>query len=535
MTSRIAAAPRRDWTENAQEIAVAVTTALRTPGGTAALRPVQAVALKEISEQRGLFGSIRVGAGKTLITGLAPVVLGSRRPVLLVPANLICKTIEDFETWRRHFKIPHNIRLISYSKLGLETYANLLENYQPDLIMADEAHKLRHVRRSAVARRVMRYLHEHPECRFIALSGTLSNSSLLDYAHMLICALRTRAPVPLDEHALDEWRSILDARGDSDDPTPLIPHLGPITSVTEAREAFRKRLSETPGVIITPASFRGVPLSFRVHKLPEPRGSVEHIERLRKYWEAPDGWSLADQRFEVWAVARQMALGFCYIHDPRPPEDWFAARRAWCRFVRQTIEQGDTYDSEKQVSSACERGELPRTLWDEWQEIRPSFAPQTRPLWFDNSVVEWTAIWGMRKPSGSLIWVEHTAFGNRLAAATGWRYYREGGYDATGRYVEHASPNEPAIVSIKANSEGRNLQHLFWRNLIVSPLNRGSENEQVIGRTHREGQTRAVTVETISIVDENVSCLENAFVDALYAQKTLGQEQKLLIATENER
>ncbi len=62
--ARIIALPRRVWEEKGERLAAALTEYLRAPGGTQKLRPVQAAALQEAHDFGGLFGPIRVGAGK---------------------------------------------------------------------------------------------------------------------------------------------------------------------------------------------------------------------------------------------------------------------------------------------------------------------------------------------------------------------------------------------------------------------------------------------------------------------------------------
>src|SRR5438128_2692375 len=84
---RILALPRR--VADGSDLVEPLTQALKTPTGTQTLRPVQAQALYDMGTYGGLFGPLRVGSGKTLVTLLAPLLLEAKRPVLLLPANLI--------------------------------------------------------------------------------------------------------------------------------------------------------------------------------------------------------------------------------------------------------------------------------------------------------------------------------------------------------------------------------------------------------------------------------------------------------------
>lgn len=544
--NRIRALASRDWTENASLCADQLTAILRQPTGTMRLREIQAVALLELYRAGGAFLHIRTGGGKTLITGLAPTVLGAKRPLLIMPAKLIAKTCEEFAEYRKHFLIPHNIKIISYETLGREEHADFLERYQPDWIGADEAHKLKNVKTAACAIRVVRYMVQHPNTVFCSLSGSLAKGSILDYAHLLVLGLKSGAPVPIDQYALEEWAACLDADSDETNFAPLIPALGEINSLSEARQKFQTRLASTPGVIISRDSFNDVPLQIAVHSFAPSPGIAPHLANLYKYFVAPDGWEFADSRFEVYSKAREMALDFCYVYDPRPPDDWFAARRGYCYIVRKVIEDGTLRnekglpcDTELQVRKACEARALPKyalDAYDTWTSIKDTFKPNSLALWYDYAVAKRCIDWAQRHPAGSLIWVEHTAFGELLETVTGWSYYRNGGKSRQGVYIENADPRVPAIISVDSNLEGRNLQYFerwgrgFDRNLVPAGFENNPMSEQLISRTHRDGQRFPVTVELFEIVKENASSLDKALDQARFTQEHLGQEQKLLIA-----
>jgi hypothetical protein len=493
------------------------------------LRPVQAVAIAEACEHGGLFGHIRVGAGKTLISALIPKVLDAQRPLLLVPASLVPKTLRDFDLLRLHWQIPHTIRVSSYSRLGLAQHAEMLNAYRPDLIIADEGHKLKRVRESAVARRVARYMHENPNCRFVCLSGTLTKGSLRDYAHLLIWALRGNAPIPLETDVLNEWCEILDAWAEGANYDNLTAALGPVANQTDARKAYAQRLTQTPGVVISRESFRDVSLTIQRHRIPIPAAMDPYVSKLRDEWLAPDDWPLADAAFEVWRVARELGLGFCYICDPRPPSDWFDARRNWCRFVRQTLAASRHFDSEFQVAAACSDGRLDPTLWQEWKEIEPTFTPETTAIWYSTHAIDWALSWG-RQRNGGVIWVEHTAFGRLLSDLSGWPFFEGEGLDSEGRYIEDMQGDATIIASVHANREGMNLQ--AWHAvLVVCPHNSNVQNEQMIGRLHRDGQAHPVHVDMMITIEENDKSIENAVREAEYTYESTELEQKLLIAT----
>jgi hypothetical protein len=497
------------------------------------LRTIQALALAELLMAGGLFCAARVGAGKTLISGLAPTVLNSRRPLLVVPAALVEKTHREFAALRVHWKIPYP-RIISYTQLGLRKHADALAQYAPDLIIFDEAQHLKHVKSAACARRVARFLAapENREVRVVVLTGTPARKSLKDYAHLLVWALRDRAPVPHDPDLIAEWAALLDDEHNSDtwqslDYSILVPHLGHVHDRDSARLAFQDRLKHTPGVVISADAFTGSALTLAPIWLDAPGYLDEHWERLRELWTMPDGWLLADKAIGVWQSAQQLALGFYYRAEPRPPDDWNDARKEWCRFCRRVLEASEVYDTEAQVRDACVAGKLPSHAWDAWESIRPSFELHTVAEWLSVHALEAAAAWGR---DGGIVWTNHRAFGTALSKHTGWAYFGSGGLDATGRAVD-AVKDRTIIASIKACGTGRNLQYQFNRNLFVTPPTAALDWEQFLGRTHRDGQPCAEVAAAYFI-----GCLENlvavpvALGYARYTEATLGQPQKLLQA-----
>lgn len=209
---RILALPRRVWSPaDAQSLAHDLSQVLGD--GSVSLRPIQAIALVELAQCRGLFAPIRVGGGKTLVSLLAARMVGAERPLLLVPANLVDKTEREARTLRLHWDVPELVRVMSYEILGRVQAAEALDRYAPDLVFADECHRLKHANR-AVTRRVMRYLKAHPEVVFAAASGTITTRSILDYAHLVGRALGLGSPLPLSRNQREEWSAALDGDGE---------------------------------------------------------------------------------------------------------------------------------------------------------------------------------------------------------------------------------------------------------------------------------------------------------------------------------
>jgi hypothetical protein len=535
---RVLRLPRRTWEEQETAFADQLSKVLRKPGGRMMLRAIQAQALFEARTVGGMFGPIRVGGGKTLISLLAPFVMGSRRPLLLTRANLIEKTKRDGRELAIHWPVPNFIRIESYEKLGRTNHAELLNLYRPDLIVADEAHRLKNPK-AAVTRRVHRYMNAHPETRVVAISGTITRKSLLEYAHLLKWCLKGQLPVPDSYSELEDWSGALD---DTDGEAKVLPGALILLCNTEeraledqrtaARRGFRRRLVETPGVVATKGDQLGASLTIQAVKTDMAQVIDQAFYTLRHDWKTPDDWSL-NEPMHVAQVARQLAVGFYYKWDPRPPQAWIDTRKEWSQWCRYILTNNKrNLDSELQVRNAIDHGHYPDAYpaLENWRRIEASFKPNTVPVWLDDSVIDLAARWAMTQTG--IVWCEHIAFAERLARKTNLVYYGEGGLDRQGRYIENHSPGESLIASEGSNCEGRNLQYLFSRNLIISPSASGQRWEQLLGRTHRDGQPAdEVIADVLCTCKEHAGALEKARRQALFTEATMpGQTQKLLYA-----
>lgn len=557
---RILALPKRDVSVEATEaLAAEMTELLKRSGGTMTLRPLQALSLYEAGELGGGFFPLRVGYGKSLIALIIAYVLDAKRPLLLNPAGLITKTErERNEVYGPHFLVPNHVRVFSYEKLGRADYANELEDYPPDLVIADEAHKLKNPD-AAVTKRLLRYMENHPETMFVALSGTIMDHSVLEFAHILRWCLKGRAPVPLSDHELSEWASALDvkaprgneyARYEAGALTALadgVPGIDTKDDQTRARLGFRHRLITTPGIVATAADDDDVKATIRIRGIvyaptrAEKDPSQDQIHNIRKMKMTED-WLLTTP-MEVWMHMREAAAGLVYHWDPRPPDDWIDSRKAWSKFIRDALKaskrNGGELDSPLQVRRAVECGHLPEgeALLEAWlkakdlpRENDKPFKPNVVPVWHDDLALKACAKWAKSSGPG-IIWTEHTLFARRLAEKTGLKYYGQGGYSDDGEFIDDADPKKSVIASADANKEGRNLQHNWSKNLITCLEERPGKFEQMIGRTHRSGQQAdEVTVDVLIGCMEHLNAWRRLVPAAQAVKDTTGAEQKVLLA-----
>ena len=530
---RIDSLPRRVWTESeGQRLAELMTKELKTPQGTMKLRPVQAIALYEAMETGGLFGPIRVGGGKTVLSMLLAKVLEARWPILLLPAALIEKTEHDRRILAEHWKLPTDLEFVSYEILGRVKAADYFKYRSPELIIADESHRLKN-KRAGVTRRVLRYMREHPDTKFAAMSGTVMKGSINDFAHILRWCLKDSAPVPQDDEEVMTWAEALDEKINPlarRTPGALMTFVGKTDgSLEEGRQAFQYRLLNTKGVVASQRS-DGVTCSLRVSALEYKPAPVteQHFSHVRTTWSTPDGWDFKEA-IELRRYLRELALGFHSIWDPRPPPEWLAARKAWSVFVRGVLSNSRSLDTPLQVANVVDAGRLEDDgAHAAWRAIEKTFTIQPKPVWHDDSALQAAATW-MEREKG-IVWTEHVFFAKKLAQMTGAAYYGADGLDESGSSITYVKPGRGIIASIQANGTGRNLQ-MFSSNLFASCPSGPSQMEQTIGRTHRDGQEAdEVIVDILLGCAEHAEAFSRALAGARAAADTLGHDQKLLLA-----
>lgn len=532
---RILALPRRQWENDIERLVEPMSRYLRAPGGTQTLRPGQVAFLRDVHDQRGAFGPLRTGLGKTVLSLLTFTVLSAKRPMLIVPAALRDKTFREMHNHRKHWLVPVYVRIVSYELLGREQSANLLEEWNPDVLVMDECHRAKNRSASGV-RRIGRYIAAHPETRVAAMSGSVMKRSVKNFAHIIDWCLRERSPAPRDFKAVLEWGMALDelhAEEQTLEPGALFALCGPeeagLEPLKAIRRGFRRRLTDTPGVVATQEGALGVSLRVAPWPIHVPE-ILPAATSLRTSWLRPDGVDCMDG-IEVWRHLHELACGFFYRWSPAPPREWLDARGAWTRFVRHVLKHNQRHiDSEGAVATAVDEGLYPNEVLIAWRAIKDVYDPEKNKeaVWLSTRVLDACIAWAQEKKG--IIWVAHTAFGEALAARSGLDFYWRQGRNARGQPIEDHPADRPLIASIAANSTGRNLQK-WSTNLIVSHPTGGDNTEQLYSRTHRDGQeAEEVEIDVCAAIPEQLIAFDKACADARAITDMIGQEQRLCYA-----
>jgi hypothetical protein len=522
--------------------------------GPPTLWTIQSAMLWEASEQNGLLGEVAVGAGKTLVTLLLHDAMNAVRTVLLVGASLRPQLIEeDLPAYGRHFHLPPyraviadpplpGLYIVAYSDLSNAKKGDVLNRITPDLIIPDEAHRLRN-RQSSRTQRYYRYLEAHPECRTAPLSGSTTKRSIKDAAPLAEAALKKNSPFPRTHGDLRDWAAALDP----DNPRPMQP--GKLLLLCAEGEpvlsGFRRRRVETAGVVATTASALDTSLLVEARELTLAPSVAAALDYLEKYWawegeEIEDGMAFA-------RISRQLACGFYYrwVWPGGTPDDddraWLAARAAWHKDVREMLARSaqEGFDSPLLLWNAAARGDWQPASWAPWASVRDRYRPHppVEAVWLDDFFIKDVGLWVAKQQQraavsdgGAIVWTVHAEVGKQLSERLRLPYYGEGRAAAEALTVAHPR-NAPVIIcSQLAHGTGRNLQ-AYDANLVTTCPANAPDIEQLIGRTHRPGQ-RADEVHVT--VHQHTEALRRgywqAYRDAVFIEQSQGQRQKLLYA-----
>ncbi len=510
--------------------------------GNPALKPIQSAMIIEAAQNSGGFFNVGIGQGKTLASFLCHDAIGANRTVLLVPSQLKSKTLEyDLPALQTHFKLPDifeakdfsgqsGVFVIAYEELSDSKASDLLDKIKPDLIVADEAHKLRH-KDSARTRRFLRFCRKNP-CKFVAMTGSAMGKSILDFAHLIELALGKNSPVPADYPSLTQWVDCIDKENTAVGALALMLDDG-----ESPREGFSRRFRETPGVISTTESSAGMPIELRVFKPKAPASVLAALGALERDW-AWDGEEY-DQTLEIVRLERQLTQGFFYravwpggIAD----REWTEKRNAWRRAVRARLSRTNRVgaDSPALLEALAEAGEWATQEWVDWLAVRDRPEPGREAVEISRWMIDLVHNWRISSSEPGIIWVDSPVIGEWIKQA-GVPFYGEGEDDAVNSLAANCLSGQikpmTIALSARAHGTGKNLQ-AWARNLVLFPMAGNDAWEQLIGRTHRPGQIAdAVELDVILGSPAAERAWGNALDAAKQVEETMHQAQRLNLCT----
>jgi len=541
-------------------------------------------AIFEFWREGCMFGPISVGWGKTLIS-LACASIGvmkwrHTRMMLMVPPYMMHQLLKKDIPWiKDRIELPfdvfplnvskqkrgdlarnagHGLYVMPYSILSCGDGEDLLETINPTLIICDECHCISK-RDTARTKRFLRFLNaSNPTPNGVAMSGTITGKSILEYWHLMKWVLGRRCPLPLHFPLVRKWADAMDA-GMQHQPTDSMryivqwaaqhhPEVKPDHSVGGMRRSYRARWTTVPGVAAFDNLDIGVDLVFKSHNVKMPDKIRELLRQVREDMQAPNGDEIS-HAIHTWSWLYQISSGFYY--DQVWPKDhpklaeglaFHEAEQEYHRQLRAWIKRSGSAkcDTPMLIGNIMARNPaLIPQLRDAWNELKArdveGRAERDRKVvridpFKVNACVKWAK--GLPRPFG-LIWFWHIEFGQ-------WLYERlnEEGVPC---HLSGAGDQEildirdkVVVASIKANNTGKNLQ-FHDRQLIAQWPSDAKIAEQMLGRVHRQGQTAdTLTVDYLlsgGNRDPDRVMLSACLHKTLYIHQTTKSRMKLLYGT----
>lgn len=561
---------------------------------------------------KGLFAPLGVGHGKTLLSLMidnAAYAAGVQKIMHFVPPHVFVQLTQADLNWSRA-RVPMNfpihllggrggaqrkiiaesgkkgVYINTYSMLSTKDAEDILHAVEPELLILDECHEVRN-RSSARTKRLMRYIGEHQPA-VVALSGTITNKSIMDYQHLLRACLRGRCPLPYSESMVGQWANVLDAEaGQAEESSPggagpLLPlvewarYYFPQAEIKEDLSGFRKayklRLNHTQGVVSSGDASIGTSLVVATRPIENPDACEGYSElkdlilKVDEMWQTPSGDEI-EWTIHKWKWIFELSAGFYNrltwpdgqtLAERRKTDaatadtllakarERHAARQAYTKWLRDFIKDGHRpgLDTPFLIEGSMSRNGA-KGVWQEvydswryWHSLDFEGCPErdSTPVRVCSYKVDAAVAWAKTIPAneGALIWVYHQDIGRwayeKMLADQVDVLYCPAGDASNAAILNPANAHKKIICSISAHGEGKNLQ-AFHHNYFIQWPRPASTAEQALGRTHRIGQLAdqlTMTVNTTSLWDQMnfAACLN----DALYIQQTTGNMQKLILA-----
>ena len=335
----------------------------------------QAECLLAWDEVGGLFASMAVGKGKTLVCQMIAhrcFKAGLRKVMMVLPGAGVQQLIRRDYPWARQrveLGYPYHdmegmspsarkalvdrnlwgLYIVPYSLLSRSDTAYILDKIAPEAVIADEAHYLKH-RSTPRTARLMECMSKF-KSRFACLSGTITNKSIKDYVHLILWALKDKSPLPVYSSIADEWALVLDSRKEGSPAQDDVEKLRKMVlwandkcgpggvivpddraqeflepdEVSGVRRAFKLRRHYAPGVVSMGRYDVGPTLWIENNPVPdfESQPGYSEVKRLSDQvfaeWKTPNGEEI-EHAIHTYKWLDELTAGFYNLLSWPTPE-----------------------------------------------------------------------------------------------------------------------------------------------------------------------------------------------------------------------
>jgi hypothetical protein len=558
----------------------------------------------------GLFGPIGVGHGKTFITLLCAALAfqrGQRKSLLLVPPEVYPQLVtRDIPQARRDlvlFGLPflylggetqrkrraivtsdkRGCYVMPYSLLSTTDSSFMLDHIRPELIIADEAHCLKNIKDSARAKRVKAYIEER-DPHFVAVSGTITQKSVMDYWHLLLWTLGPGAVLPLTNSLACEWAAVIDSETRTQeaeaDTGPLVPLIrwarkhdskGRYDETLRGfRKAYALRLQSAPGVVKTDDASCDASILIENFDPGDPCKELDDLmEAVVQDWMTPQGEPI-EFGLHKFKWLNELTAGFWHELIWPSPEKYARGHKCSVAEAADRIARAmEHHEAQKMYHSELSKwlrenhvkgldtpmlvaAHVTRYFGTDKLRVSPLVAAlymemkdrdfpgrperEHRPIRVDDYKIKSAVRWAVERRHG-IVWYHHNAVGDwlveRLVEAGCRPHHAKAGDAGNLLLSDDRTVGDIVVASINAHSTGKNLQ--FHTNQLVVQWPRPAKIiEQALGRTHRLGQEAdSLTVHTNFGNTFDRALLASCLTDALYTHQSGGGLQKVVVAAWN--
>lgn len=607
-------APDDAWTEQASRQLCSAEA--WTMPGFRGLFPEQAFGLSTYAQTGTLVGIIGAGGGKTVLAyGCANIGWQNfgRRKILILTTNSVYEQFvrQGREEARkilgvslpmvdlygvfgaRHSKAKRlsmvrqhsegGVFTMPYSFLSQRWSEELLMEIQPDLVIADEAHKLRNIETAAGPPRLFRAMQAYQDrtkdrAHFLPMSGTLTERGLFDCWRLFAMAMGDHSPLPIQKAAADEVGELVDAS--PDEVVQITQVGGSLLSWAEksvppaedkpytrdqvgVRRSMQARIVNTPGVVRSKGALAPSELIVKIHDGQFRPDAVtdSHMESI-DVGIAPNGdeidfalhsykWRVEvtsgfyndlywdEEKWEPSALERAKEH-----HELR--QEYYKLQRGWLQYNRRPgmdspwLLQGHF----TRFKSGEEKLQCDLEVYQAWNDMKNAEfegMPERskRPVWFsDHRLLNVTAMAmeSIQRSQSVLLWCKHNSFRERLVEFLSHNGLPVVDCPSGSAHLLPKFPDTPKkptvyVLMQRGYAEGLNLQH-GWIQGFAEWARGASLAEQCIARQHRNKQPSDVCeVHTFHESEFDRQLMAATITNSAYAVQTFGTRQRLMVAS----